>query len=78
MKRSPIRSKNPITPERLEALRAAAEPGPVLILTHANPDPDGLASGAALANLLVRAWSIPSQLGYSGLVTRAENKAMLD
>jgi nanoRNase/pAp phosphatase (c-di-AMP/oligoRNAs hydrolase) len=78
MKRSPIRTKNPVTPERLEALRAAAEPGPVLILTHANPDPDGLASGAALANLLERAWAIPSQLGYSGLVARAENKAMLE
>ena len=50
----------------------------MLILTHANPDPDALASGAGLATLLERAWGIPSHLGYSGLITRAENKAMLN
>ncbi len=72
------RIKNPITPERLECLRAATQPGPVLILTHANPDPDALASGAALAALLERLWNIPTCLGYSGLVARAENKAMLN
>jgi nanoRNase/pAp phosphatase (c-di-AMP/oligoRNAs hydrolase) len=78
MKNSPTGIKNPITAERLRTLRAAAEPGPVLILTHANPDPDALASGAALATLLERAWGIPAHLGYSGLVARAENKAMLN
>ena len=69
--------ENPVTPERLAALRAAAQPGPVLILTHANPDPDALASGAALKALLEQAWGIPARLGYNGLVARAENKAML-
>jgi nanoRNase/pAp phosphatase (c-di-AMP/oligoRNAs hydrolase) len=67
---------SPITPERLDRLRAAAGRGPVLILTHDNPDPDSLASGKGLAALL-RAWRIPSRLVYSGLVARAENRAMM-
>jgi nanoRNase/pAp phosphatase (c-di-AMP/oligoRNAs hydrolase) len=63
---------------RLEQLRTAASNGPVLILTHDNPDPDALASGKALATLLNEAWDIPSRLLYSGLVLRAENRALLD
>lgn len=62
----------------LERLRNAAGAGPVLILTHDNPDPDALASGKALAVLLKRAWDIPGRLLYSGLVLRAENRALLD
>jgi nanoRNase/pAp phosphatase (c-di-AMP/oligoRNAs hydrolase) len=68
---------NPIDQAHLEQLRATAGSGPVLILTHDNPDPDGLASGKALATLLREAWDIPSQLVYSGLVARAENHVML-
>jgi len=49
----------------------------VLILTHDNPDPDALASGKALATLLQQAWQVPSRLIYSGLVSRAENLALL-
>ncbi len=70
--------ENPIDQARLDQLRAAAGPGPVLILTHDNPDPDALASGKALAVLLKGAWGIPSRLVYSGLVARAENRAMLN
>lgn len=62
----------------LDQLRAIADTGPVLILTHDNPDPDALASGKAFATLLESAWNIPSRLFYSGLVQRAENRAMLD
>lgn len=65
------------TQSRLAQLRAIAGIGPVLILTHDNPDPDALASGKALATLLQSAWNIPSRLLYSGLVQRAENRAML-
>ena len=61
---------------RLAQLRAALGSGPVLILTHDNPDPDALASGKAFATLL-SAWNIPSRLIYSGLVLRSENRAML-
>jgi nanoRNase/pAp phosphatase (c-di-AMP/oligoRNAs hydrolase) len=73
----PYLTYNPIDQERLQAMRMAAGAGPVLILTHDNPDPDGLASGKALATLFHSAWNIPSQLRYSGLIERAENKAML-
>jgi nanoRNase/pAp phosphatase (c-di-AMP/oligoRNAs hydrolase) len=70
----------PHLPEKslLNHLRRAAGAGPVLILTHDNPDPDALASGKALAALLESAWNIPSRLLYSGLVLRAENRALLD
>lgn len=73
-----IKVKNPIGRNRLEGLRAVAGNGPVLILTHDNPDPDSLASGKALAVLLKEAWGISSRLVYSGLVARAENQAMLN
>jgi nanoRNase/pAp phosphatase (c-di-AMP/oligoRNAs hydrolase) len=73
-----IKMINPIDQTCLEKLRTTAGNGPVLILTHDNPDPDGLASGKALATLLKEAWDIPSRLVYSGLVARAENHVMLD
>jgi nanoRNase/pAp phosphatase (c-di-AMP/oligoRNAs hydrolase) len=64
--------------ERLLQLRAVSGDGPLLILTHDNPDPDALASGKALAHLFYQTWGISSRLAYRGLVTRAENKAMLE
>lgn len=68
---------NPINQHRLMLLKETAGSGPVLILTHDNPDPDALASGKALLYLLWEAWGIPGHLLYSGLVARAENQAML-
>lgn len=65
------------SPPDIERLRSSAGSGPVLIVTHDNPDPDALASGKALATLLARAWAIPSRLVYSGLVARAENRMVL-
>lgn len=73
-----IRPDNPINQNRLAQLRTIAGTGPVLILTHDNPDPDALASGKAFATLLESAWNIPSRLLYSGLVQRPENRAMLN
>lgn len=69
--------ENPVTEAQLMKLRDQIAPGPVLVLTHNNPDPDALSSGKALAYLFKTAWGIPSRLAYSGLVARAENKAML-
>jgi nanoRNase/pAp phosphatase (c-di-AMP/oligoRNAs hydrolase) len=69
---------NPIDQARINDLRRVVGKGPVLILTHDNPDPDALASGKALSFLLKEAWDIPSRLVYSGLVARAENQAMLN
>jgi nanoRNase/pAp phosphatase (c-di-AMP/oligoRNAs hydrolase) len=67
----------PIDQARLDQLHKAAGKGPVLILTHDNPDPDALASGTGLATLFNRVWNIHSRLVYSGLVARAENRAVL-
>ncbi|MGD8402220.1 MAG: DHH family phosphoesterase [Anaerolineales bacterium] len=72
-----IELNNPINQTHLDKLRSVAGKGPVLILTHDNPDPDSLASGKALSVLFKEAWNIPSRLVYSGLVARAENHAML-
>jgi len=72
-----IELNNPINQTHLKKLRSVAGDGPVLILTHDNPDPDSLASGKALSVLLKEAWDIPSRLVYSGLVARAENHVML-
>lgn len=72
------RFKNPVRARDLARLRGVIGQGPVLILTHDNPDPDALASGKALATLFRAAWNIPADLRFSGLVARAENKAMLN
>jgi nanoRNase/pAp phosphatase (c-di-AMP/oligoRNAs hydrolase) len=66
-----------INQSQLEQLRSVIGKGPVLILTHDSPDPDALSSGLGLATLFRQAWDIPSRLVYSGLVARAENRAML-
>lgn len=73
-----IHLKNPIGQKQMDGLRKIAGKGPVLILTHDNPDPDALSSGKALAFLFREAWGISSRLVYSGLVARAENQAMLN
>lgn len=48
-----------------------------LILCHNNPDPDTIASAYALSYLLSKKLGIRSMIGYGGVVTRAENKAMI-
>ncbi len=68
---------NMVTQEQLNQLHELIKPGPVLVLTHDNPDPDALSSGKGLAFLFREAWGISSRLVYSGLIARAENKAML-
>jgi nanoRNase/pAp phosphatase (c-di-AMP/oligoRNAs hydrolase) len=76
MQKMTLQVDNPVSRDQVAQLRKAAGLGPVLILTHDNPDPDGLASGKALA-MLLSAWNIPSQMIYMGLVGRAENRAIL-
>jgi nanoRNase/pAp phosphatase (c-di-AMP/oligoRNAs hydrolase) len=49
----------------------------VLILMHDNPDPDSIASAVGLQYLLGNLAQKPSLIGYSGIVGRAENRAML-
>jgi nanoRNase/pAp phosphatase (c-di-AMP/oligoRNAs hydrolase) len=52
--------------------------GELLILTHDNPDPDSVASAAALAFLLRQSRGISSAVAYSGVIGRAENRAMVE
>lgn len=62
---------------RLEQLLALDLPEPLLILAHENPDPDSLASAVALRHLLAETTGQKSTVGYSGIIGRAENRAMV-
>jgi nanoRNase/pAp phosphatase (c-di-AMP/oligoRNAs hydrolase) len=48
-----------------------------LVLTHDNPDPDALASGFALRELLNSLLPLEATLGFAGMIGRAENRAMV-
>ncbi len=50
----------------------------VLVLTHDNPDPDAIASSAALARLLEEEAGVETTLAFGGIVGRAENRALID
>ena len=64
--------------ERLEKLRSVLPArGRVLIVPHDYPDPDALASAAALHLLLTRQFNLHGYIVFTGTVTRAENKEML-
>lgn len=52
--------------------------GPLLVLTHDNPDPDSIASAAGIALLLERTRGLEVTVGYSGIIGRAENRAMVE
>jgi len=49
-----------------------------LAVTHNNPDPDAIASAAALAFLVKNRYKINVSLAYRGNIGRAENRAMID
>jgi nanoRNase/pAp phosphatase (c-di-AMP/oligoRNAs hydrolase) len=49
----------------------------LLILCHNNPDPDTIASAYGFQFLLSKKLGIRSVIGYGGVVTRAENTAMI-
>jgi nanoRNase/pAp phosphatase (c-di-AMP/oligoRNAs hydrolase) len=52
--------------------------GRLVILTHDNPDPDTIASAAALRLLLEKTRGVDSEVVYSGIIGRAENRAMVE
>lgn len=69
---------SPETLNRLQSLRAALPDGRrLLIVPHDFPDPDALASAAALHLLLDRRFGLQSVIAFSGVVSRAENKELL-
>ncbi|MDO9540745.1 MAG: DHH family phosphoesterase [Kiritimatiellia bacterium] len=51
--------------------------GKVLIIPHDYPDPDALASSAALQLLLAKRYNLHGQIIFSGIVSRAENREIL-
>jgi nanoRNase/pAp phosphatase (c-di-AMP/oligoRNAs hydrolase) len=63
--------------ERLEKLGQIVSQKKILILTHNNPDPDAIAAGWALRHLIRRKFKAHAELAYGGLITRAENRAMV-
>ena len=65
---------------KLDALAAVLEGAGrrrVLVLCHNNPDPDSIASAYGFQFLLSKKFGIRSVIGYGGVVTRAENRAMI-
>jgi nanoRNase/pAp phosphatase (c-di-AMP/oligoRNAs hydrolase) len=59
----------------LAGLRDAAS---VTFVSHVHPDPDGLGSMMGLAHLVEVCLGKPTRLTRDGLISRAENKAMVD
>jgi nanoRNase/pAp phosphatase (c-di-AMP/oligoRNAs hydrolase) len=58
-------------------LQVLEGPAPVVILPHDNPDPDALASAAALKYLVQEFLEKDAIIAQGGIVGRAENRAML-
>lgn len=50
----------------------------LLIITHTHPDPDSIASAAALQLLVKRRFGVNASIAYSGIIARAENRAMVN
>ena len=59
-----------------QALERIRGQGPLLILTHDNPDPDALASALGLQTVIASV-GVESTLGFGGIIGRAENRAMV-
>lgn len=49
----------------------------VLTLIHDYPDPDAIASAIAFSHLMHERYGIRTRIAYGGLITRAENRAMV-
>jgi nanoRNase/pAp phosphatase (c-di-AMP/oligoRNAs hydrolase) len=63
--------------DELEVVLNRSRRGRILVLAHNNPDPDSIAGAAAFQLLLKKKFGQASVIGYGGVVTRAENKAMI-
>jgi nanoRNase/pAp phosphatase (c-di-AMP/oligoRNAs hydrolase) len=64
--------------DRVEALLdVVGQKSAVLVVTHDNPDPDSIASGYALGELLKAKSGASYTLAHGGVLGRAENRAMV-
>ena len=69
-----VPSRSPLN----QLLRAIEGPAPLVILPHDNPDPDAMASAAALRFIVKQAHKEKEVIiALGGIVGRAENRAML-
>src|SRR4051794_2074391 len=59
----------------LAGLESAAR---VTFVTHIHPDPDSLGSMMGLAHLVETKTGLPTRLTRDGLISRAENRAMVE
>lgn len=70
--------RSPIGADRAQKLLAALQGRRrLLVLTHANPDPDSLASACGLRLLARERIGLASEFGLCGRIMRAENKEMV-
>ncbi|MCC6783839.1 MAG: DHH family phosphoesterase [Planctomycetes bacterium] len=60
-----------------ELIRLLATKQRLLVLTHANPDPDSLASAAGLVHLARTRLGMDARFAFSGRIMRAENCEMV-
>ncbi|HPS94700.1 MAG TPA: DHH family phosphoesterase [Deltaproteobacteria bacterium] len=49
----------------------------ILIVTHENPDPDSIAAASGLKYIFRKVAGVSSVIAYSGIIGRAENRAMV-
>jgi nanoRNase/pAp phosphatase (c-di-AMP/oligoRNAs hydrolase) len=70
-------SKSEAKLEELKSVFKGVGSRAVLILCHNNPDPDTIAGSLAFSHLIHKMYGVRSVIGYGGMVTRAENKAMI-
>lgn len=64
--------------KQLEELKSALPAkGTALIIPHDYPDPDALASAAAMHLLLAERFGVRSRIAFTGMVSRAENQELL-
>ncbi len=59
----------------LDSLKNA---GQVVVVTHDSPDPDAIASGWGVCALVERTLKLPTKLLAGGVITRAENRTLVD
>lgn len=68
---------NKIGPLLKALAKLLPERGRVLIIPHDYPDPDALASAAAIQLLLAKRHKLRGKIVFSGIVSRAENREIL-
>src|SRR5262249_10830659 len=74
----PVNGKASVTRRSDRFLAGLADARSVTFLSHVHPDPDSLGSMLGLAYLVETCLSNPPRLTRDGLISRAENRAMVE